>query len=48
MSNHSVTFESTPDHIAVVLDAFFRVQYNEHVKVWAWRKFCKETYGVVL
>lgn len=48
MSNHSVAFESTPANLIVLLDTFFNVQYNEHVKVWKWRKFCKDTYGVVL
>jgi hypothetical protein len=47
MSN-GIAFESTPSSIIILLDTFFNVQYNEHIKAWKWRKFCKDIYGVVL
>lgn len=39
MPNHSIAFDSTPSSIAILLDVFFNVQYNEHVKVWKWSMY---------
>lgn len=32
----------------IIIDGMGLCRYDEHIKAWRWRKFCKDVYGVVL
>jgi len=41
MLNTNVVFQSTSSNIELMLEAFFCVQQNEHVKAWRWHQHTK-------
>lgn len=38
MQMNNVQFQSTSSNIELMLEAFFCVQLNEHVKAWRWHQ----------
>lgn len=41
MINANIQFSSTSNSFEAMLEAFFCVQHNEHMKAWRWRQFTK-------
>ena len=41
MSNHSIAFQSTPENLELLMEAFFKVEPKEHVKAWNWYQLTK-------
>ncbi len=39
MLNTNVVFPSTSSNIELMLEAFFCVQHNEHMKAWRWHLY---------
>lgn len=42
MSNHSIAFQSTPENLELLMEAFFKVEPKEHVKAWNWHQLTKD------
>lgn len=43
MLNTNVNFRSSSSNIELMLEAFFNVQHNEHMKAWRWHQFTKNS-----
>lgn len=41
MLNTNIQFHSSSSNIELMLEAFFCVQPNEHIKAWRWHQFTK-------
>ena len=43
MLNSNVKFHNTSNSFEAMLEAFFCVQHNEHMKAWRWHQFTKNS-----
>jgi hypothetical protein len=43
MYNSNLTIPNTSNGFEAMLEAFFNVQHNEHMKAWRWHQFTKNS-----
>jgi len=43
MYNSNMRFANTSNGFEAMLEAFFCVQHNEHMKAWRWHQFTKNS-----
>lgn len=43
MINANIQFSSTSNSFEAMLEAFFCVQHNEHMKAWRWHQFTRNS-----